>query len=61
MRGADNVIPIPFAKDRTLLPKQPFEGSFLDSVARGLSDVEKGKTYSTKQLIAALATRRKHL
>jgi hypothetical protein len=59
-RRVDNVIPIPYAKDRTLLPRQLYKESFLDSVARGISDVEKSKTYSTEQLIAALATRRKH-
>lgn len=35
-----------------------YRKSFLDSVGKGISDVENGKTYSTKEIRAALATRR---
>jgi len=35
-----------------------YRRSFLDSVGRGISDAESGRTYSTKELRAALASRR---
>jgi prevent-host-death family protein len=35
-----------------------YRRSFLDSVWRGISDAESGRTYSTKELRAALASRR---
>ena len=35
-----------------------YRKSFLDSVDRGISDIENGKTYRTEELIAALASRR---
>jgi len=35
-----------------------YRKSFLDSVDRGISDVEGGKTYRTEELLAALASRR---
>jgi antitoxin YefM len=33
-----------------------YRKSFLDSIERGISDVESGKTYRTEELIAALAS-----
>jgi prevent-host-death family protein len=35
-----------------------YRRSFLDSVGRGISDAESGRTYSPKELRAALASRR---
>jgi len=35
-----------------------YRKSFLDSVGRGISDADSGKTYPTKQLRAALSSRR---
>lgn len=35
-----------------------YRKSFLDSVGRGLSDAESGKTYCTEEIRAAFATRR---
>jgi len=35
-----------------------YRKSFLDSVDRGISDVESGKTFRTEELLAALASRR---
>jgi antitoxin YefM len=35
-----------------------YRKSFLNSVDRGISDVEDGKTYSTEELLSALASRR---
>ena len=35
-----------------------YRRSFLDSVGRGISDAGSGRTYSTKELRAALASRR---
>lgn len=35
-----------------------YRKSFLDSVGRGIADADSGKTYSTKELRAALASRR---
>lgn len=35
-----------------------YRKSFLDSVDRGLSDAENGRTYRTDEVIAALAARR---
>ncbi|MEK6745215.1 MAG: type II toxin-antitoxin system Phd/YefM family antitoxin [Nitrospirota bacterium] len=35
-----------------------YRRSFIDSVGRGIADVDSGRTYSTKELRAALASRR---
>jgi antitoxin YefM len=35
-----------------------YRKSFLDSIDRGISDVESGKTLRTEELLAALASRR---
>jgi len=35
-----------------------YRKSFLDSVGRGISDADSGKTYPTKELRAALSSRR---
>lgn len=35
--------------------------SFLDSVARGISDADTGRTYNTEEIRAALAARRSTL
>ena len=35
-----------------------YRKSFLDSVGRGISDADSGKTYPTKELKAALSSRR---
>ncbi len=35
-----------------------YRKSFLDSVGRGISDAENGRTYSTEEIRAALAARR---
>jgi len=35
-----------------------YRKSFLDSVDRGISDVESGKTFRTEELLAALASKR---
>jgi hypothetical protein len=35
-----------------------YSKSFLESVNKGISDFESGKTYSTEKLLEALATKR---